>query len=100
MCSGNYSHVFLFYGQFVRIKYQQPLHSHVLYLVLVATASEARNPEGEIQFSRLEALDPQKRELLEARFSTPRVCAEFTYLYPTADIAFYSNLLGGHFSFS
>ena len=46
--------------------------------LLVATASEARNTEGEIHFSRLEALDPQKRELLEARFSTPRVCAELT----------------------
>lgn len=44
----------------------------------VATAIEARSTEGEIHFSRLEALDPQKRELLEARFSTPRVCAEFT----------------------
>lgn len=35
---------------------------------------EGRHGEGEIQFSRLEALhvDPQKRELLEARFSTPR----------------------------
>ena len=29
--------------------------------------------EGEVHFSRLEALDPQKRELLEARFSAPRV---------------------------
>ncbi|XP_074622202.1 serine/threonine-protein kinase tousled-like 2 [Acropora palmata] len=28
--------------------------------------------EGEVHFSRLEALDPQKRELLEARFSAPR----------------------------
>ena len=66
----------------------------------MATTSEARNPEGEIHFSRLEALDPQKRELLEARFSTPRVCAEFIYSYPTSDIVFYSNqsnLLGGHF---
>ena len=44
----------------------------------MTTASEARNAEGEIHFSRLEALDPQKRELLEARFSTPRVCTEFT----------------------
>ena len=42
-------------------------------LVSVAAASEARVGEGEISFSRLEALDPQKRELLEARFSTPRV---------------------------
>lgn len=33
---------------------------------LAATASEGRHGEGEIQFSRLEALDPQKRELLEA----------------------------------
>lgn len=47
---------------------------------MAATASEGRHGEGrhgegEIQFSRLEALhvDPQKRELLEARFSTPRV---------------------------
>ncbi|RMX47334.1 hypothetical protein pdam_00012596 [Pocillopora damicornis] len=46
---------------------------------MAATASEGRHGEGrhgegEIQFSRLEALhvDPQKRELLEARFSTPR----------------------------
>ncbi|PFX19375.1 serine/threonine-protein kinase tousled-like 2 isoform X1 [Stylophora pistillata] len=41
---------------------------------LASTASEGRRGEGEIQFSRLEALhvDPQKRELLEARFSTPR----------------------------
>ncbi|CAH3186499.1 unnamed protein product, partial [Porites lobata] len=42
----------------------------------MATANESRNGEGEvlteIQFSRLEALDPQKRELLEARFHTPR----------------------------
>ncbi|CAH3186504.1 unnamed protein product, partial [Porites lobata] len=42
----------------------------------VATANDSRNGEGEIlteiQFSRLEALDPQKRELLEARFHTPR----------------------------
>ena len=46
-------------------------------IVSVATANESRNGEGEvlteIQFSRLEALDPQKRELLEARFHTPRV---------------------------
>lgn len=42
--------------------------------VLVAAASVTRNSEGEIiQFSRLEALDPTKRELLEARFSAPRV---------------------------
>ncbi|KAM7428433.1 hypothetical protein ABFA07_020594 [Porites harrisoni] len=43
----------------------------------MATANDSRNGEGEvlteIQFSRLEALDPQKRELLEARFHTPRV---------------------------
>ncbi|KAL9968359.1 hypothetical protein ACROYT_G026720 [Oculina patagonica] len=38
----------------------------------MAAASEARNSEGEIQFSRLEALDPKKHELLEARFHTPR----------------------------
>lgn len=42
----------------------------------MATANDSRNGEGEvlteIQFSRLEALDPQKRELLEARFHTPR----------------------------
>ena len=44
-------------------------------LVSVAATSESQAHEGEIHFSRLEALDPQKRELLEARFSTPRVCA-------------------------
>ena len=46
-------------------------------IVSVATENESRNGEvevlTEIQFSRLEALDPQKRELLEARFHTPRV---------------------------
>lgn len=39
----------------------------------MAGSSESGTHEGEIHFSRLEALDPQKRELLEARFSTPRV---------------------------
>ena len=70
--------------------------------LLVATASEARNTEGEIHFSRLEALDPQKRELLEARFSTPRVGAEFTsctYQYSASDIVLcgnQSNMLGDY----
>lgn len=79
----------------------KPLHSHVQYLVLVAGASEARNSEGEIQFSRLEALDPKKHELLEARFHTPRVRAGSSCIkYLTSDIVFYSSLLvGGHFSF-
>lgn len=38
----------------------------------MTASSETQGHEGEINFSRLEALDPQKRELLEARFSTPR----------------------------
>ncbi|XP_068670802.1 serine/threonine-protein kinase tousled-like 2 [Montipora foliosa] len=38
----------------------------------MTASSETQVHEGEINFSRLEALDPQKRELLEARFSTPR----------------------------
>ena len=79
MRSSNISQVLLVFGQFERRKRWKPLHSYVRYLFLVATASETQNAEGEvIHFSRLEALDPQKRELLEARFSTPRVCTEFT----------------------
>lgn len=56
----------------------------------MAAASEARVGEGEISFSRLEALDPQKRELLEARFSTPRVRSFLlvTRWIFTADIVF------------
>lgn len=46
-----------------------------LFCFAVAASSETDTGvhEGEVHFSRLEALDPQKRELLEARFSAPRV---------------------------